>query len=148
MTAKEALTKAATLTFEELGFLLVAEDEGEPPEDASAHHVEVGFVGPVTGKILLVFPAALARQLTQNMLGQEEIPSEEETADALGEAANVICGNALPMVFGAQAIFNLTAPRICDGPNLAYRSSGEMIGETDVRFEEGSAEIAMFLEAA
>jgi hypothetical protein len=30
--------------------------------------------------------------------------------DALGEVANVVCGNLLPLVAGAEAVFRLSAP--------------------------------------
>ena len=54
-----------------------------------------------------LFAAALAA----NMLGVSDAEADARTRrDALGEVANVVCGNVLPLVGGRHAVFHLGAP--------------------------------------
>ena len=94
------LYSTAILTFEDLGFLLpddgVSEEQGGASFRASAR---IHFRGPSEGYLCIRLYGGFLPELTANMLGEEEIPSEEGQADVLGELSNVICGNLLPVPF-------------------------------------------------
>ena len=51
-------------------------------------------------------------ELTANMVGAEDpsdVPPEQQT-DGLKELVNVICGNLLPVLAGAEVVFDVHAP--------------------------------------
>jgi hypothetical protein len=56
----------------------------------------VSFSGAHDGAFCIEFPARLLPVLATNVLGEDEAPGEELQRDALGELANIICGNVLP----------------------------------------------------
>jgi len=105
-----ALTTATRSTFEELGLLLVAEDPaatGAPP----AAGARVDFDGPWAGCVVLRVSDDVLDAAAANMMGRDAPPAEPLRRDALGEMANVLCGNLLPLVAGRRALFRLEAPR-------------------------------------
>ncbi|GIX47035.1 MAG: hypothetical protein KatS3mg131_1246 [Candidatus Tectimicrobiota bacterium] len=111
-TWTRALAQAAALTFEELCFVVA---EPQPPTaqgDVRADMaVAVAFSGPFAGVLVVQLEQALLEVLAANMLGDEAPPSAAQQEDALKEIANVICGNVLPRLAGAEQVFRLQAPR-------------------------------------
>ena len=72
--------------------------------------VTVSFRGPLSGRLVLRASSEILPGVAANMLGADgEYPLAVQR-DALGELANVICGNLLPMIGGAEAVFVLSAP--------------------------------------
>ena len=70
------LYKAATLTFEEMGFLLPTPEIGEQQLNAQVEAtVSVEFKGPFSGKLLVRVCGGLLPILAANMLGEEDVPS-------------------------------------------------------------------------
>jgi chemotaxis protein CheY-P-specific phosphatase CheC len=130
------LYKAATLTFEELGFLLPTPEIDEQQLNARVEAaVCVDFEGPFSGKLLLRVCGGLLPIIATNMLGEENVPSKSLQFDALGEIANVICGNMLPEIAGSDHIFHVSAPEIVDDidlPPVAEVQVGLGIGRADL----------------
>lgn len=138
-----ALRQAATLTFEELGFLYVAPELEDVNREAPlAVRATVAFTGPLTGRMEVEVSPALFTALAENMLGDDEPPTERQQRDALGEIANVVCGNALPGLAGRQAVFRLQAPVVCDVPPGATAAAPG--AEVDLAVEDGRARIRLF----
>lgn len=145
------LQQAAALTFEELCFLFPDCELTEAQQRASMDAaVQVEFCGPFHGALVLRLSEALLPSIAANMLGEVETPSAAEQDDALGEIANVICGNVLPEIAGAHAVFQLSAPK-------RMRASGESLLDGVARYadvcfgvDQGRAEIVLFaaLDAA
>ena len=108
------LLTASTSTFESLALLFAdvppsAEQAGAPLTQA----VSVSFVGPSAGALVVAVSDGVAVALTANMLGLDPDAVHGDAAlqrDALGELANVVCGNVLPLVAGRGAVFHLAAP--------------------------------------
>lgn len=67
----------------------------------------VAFEGPHRGEMRLAFFGGAAAAVAAGMIGRGEGP---DAADALGELANIVCGNFLPFVYGAAAEFHLKKP--------------------------------------
>ena len=130
------LYKAATLTFEELGFLLPTQEIDEQQLNAQFEAaVSVNFEGPFSGKLLVRVCGGLLPIIATNMLGEEHVPSKSLQYDALGEIANVICGNMLPEIVGSDHIFHVSAPEIVDDidlPPVAEIQVGLGIGRADL----------------
>ncbi len=144
--AEQALYQAAALTFEELGFMFTT---GEVDETQLASPIEaavtVDFTGPLKGKLELRVTDGLLEAIASNMLGEDTPPSIEMQRDALGEMANVICGNVLPAVSGSQEIFRLSAPKVISLNDVSSGNS-EPTAAVNIGLENGRADVLIYLE--
>jgi chemotaxis protein CheX len=143
------LLAAATSTFEQLGFLFADYDledfQEQAPLDTAARVV---FTGPMHGAIEIQLTKTLLPELTQNMLGEEEAQDEAVWADALGEVANVICGNILPQIAGPEAVFDLATPQVeLNGKGLAPYPGPEITSGI-LGIEEGRTRVMLFVDNA
>src|SRR5947209_6536696 len=109
---ERAVYHAAALTFEELAFALPMPEAGAPSTDDLGTRARVAFRGPFTGQVVVAVADAMLPSLAANMLGQDAPPPRWEQEDALGELANVVCGNVLPAVAGRERVFLLDAPTL------------------------------------
>ena len=109
----ELLGQVGGEVLESLAFLLPVES-GPPSSDAASMTAQVAFHGPFDGLVRVRVPRDMLAELASNMLGLEagEAASGEQQADALGELANVICGNLLPKVAGAEAVFDVAPAQV------------------------------------
>ncbi|MFB3885950.1 MAG: chemotaxis protein CheX [Thermodesulfobacteriota bacterium] len=134
------LFKAATLTFEELGFLLPTPEIDEQQLNAQVEAaVSIDFEGPFSGNLLVRICGGLLPIIAANMLGEEEAPSKSLQYDALGEIANVICGNMLPGIGGSKDVFHVNAPRMVESPDLPP------VAEVQVGLGSGRADLLLFV---
>jgi CheY-specific phosphatase CheX len=110
-TMEQFLSQATTATFEELALICpdtkLSDEQSEALVDVA---VSVSFNGPLSGRLVLRASSAILPAMTENMLGADGDYPFAVQRDALGEIANVICGNLLPKVGGAEAVFVLSAP--------------------------------------
>ncbi len=135
-----ALKRAALRTFEELGYLLPTEAISDPQRTAALEaELSVPFSGPVKGVLFVRLYGSNARPLAANMLGSEGDVSDSLVADALGELANVITGNALPEIYGRGGFFRLGRPCVILGGQAL--PPGEDCVE--VGLESGRAELSL-----
>ncbi len=134
------LFKAATLTFEELGFLLPTPEIDEQQLNAQVEAAEsVDFDGPFSGKLLVRVCGGLLPIITANMLGEEDVPSKSLQYDALGEIANVICGNMLPGLAGSKDVLHVSAPKMSESIDLPP------VAEVQVGLGLGRADLLLFV---
>jgi len=112
---RASLLQAATSTFEELTFLMPSERLDERQANASlAAEARVDFSGPMNGSLLVRVHGELMPVLAARMLGANA-PGPILERDALGEIANVLCGNVLPKIAGGAAVFSLRSPAVTNG---------------------------------
>jgi chemotaxis protein CheX len=87
----------------------------------------IGLSGVTTGTCALSLPADLARDAIRAMLmtPDDEILSESETRDGVGELINMIAGGAKTRLSTTQYKFNITLPTIISGGKheVFHRSS-------------------------
>ena len=139
---KAELYKAATLTFEEMGFLLPSREIDEQQMKAQVvAAVSVEFQGPFSGKLLMRVCGGLLPILAANMLGDEDVPPKSLQYDALGEIANVICGNMLPGIAGSKEFFHVGAPKMGDNNDLLP------VAEVQVGLGLGRADLLLFISS-
>jgi CheY-specific phosphatase CheX len=114
------LLTAATSTFESLALLFADVPAGAAQlATPLTHAVVVAFSGPTSGALTVAVSDDVAVALAANMLGLSPEAAAADPAlrrDALGELANVVCGNVLPLVAGREAVFHLAAPAACALP--------------------------------
>lgn len=129
------LEEAALDAFEQLGFLLADPEPGEPR--GPLRGMRVRYTGPVDGSLVVRGDATLLEALSMSMLGADEPPAVEVQLDALGEIANVICGNVLPRAEDPVSVFRLGAPEPMD----RGAEAGTVEGAATLGFEGGVARV-------
>ena len=146
---EKELYKAAVMTFEELSFMLPTQELEEQQQDVPVEAaVSVEFWGPFNGKLVLKICGDLLSTLAINMLGEEELPTEQLQRDALGEIANVICGNVLPAIAGSKDIFKLSAPQAIECADSSDGASSESpVAEARIGMEQGRADVLLFMSS-
>ena len=106
----EALQRTAIRSLETLCFVfsapIINEEEHSKTESLA---VEVKFQGTRAGTLIFEVSEDIVSILAGNMIGEGKITKEQEQ-DAIGEIANVICGNFLPEAFGKGLVFEIGAP--------------------------------------
>jgi CheY-specific phosphatase CheX len=109
-----AFTEAAVTAFQELAGTAV---EPLPPHPAGPD-APVGDVfatlalrRPLPGQLLIAFPEAVLRALTERYLPAEALSAPGILEDTAGEFANVIAGQAKTMLKGTQYHFLLSTPQ-------------------------------------
>jgi hypothetical protein len=142
-----SLSEAAAATFEELAYAFAERTDVQDTPRGDDGIATVSFSGPVCGRIVVAMGGGALPSLAANMLGQEEAPTAVVQRDALGEVANVICGNVLPRVAGSTAVFSLGAPNAEPSWAAACARGGVPAARVAFALEGGRADIALFLEA-
>lgn len=147
--ATTSLFQAATSTFESLAMLFPercsADGTDVLPLEAT---VSVSYHGAGSGRMVVGVTAGVLPALAENMLGTAAAPDGRMQRDALGELANVVTGNVLPMINGASAVFRLDAP-VAAGTLPFTRQDGEtQVAVTRLQMDEGEALLALFTRQA
>lgn len=144
-TTVQSLSRATTATFEELA-LLFPEMELSPEQAAAPLDVAVSvdFRGPLIGRLVVRASENVLPAIAANMLGADQSRHQPLQRDALGEIANVICGHVLPLIAGADVIFNLSAPVVHEKGILPSRDSDEPAARIQVGVEDGRAETLLY----
>ena len=142
---KSELSKAAVLTFEELGFMFPNEDIYESQKRAIAtQKVCVHFSGLFSGSLVMTIYGDLLPLIASNMLGDEEVPTKFQQEDALGELINVICGNMLPGITSPKEVFTVGVPEHLD-INSQLENRGVLSASVELGIDEGRAELKLYL---
>jgi len=143
----DKLYNVTAMAFEEMAFVF---QSPELAEKYAGHAVEavasVKFEGPFKGKLVLKAYQGLSRVIAANMLGEDE-PSERQQYDALGEMANIICGNMLPSIADKQDIFHLNAPQIIREQPAADFNLDQPLAEAHIPFSDGKVDVLFFTDA-
>ncbi len=144
----QLLRRATVSTFESLAFLF-AEDECSESQLAAplAGKVSVEFHGPMRGRIVLRVTESLMPAIAANMLGDDESHLVPLQRDAIGEMTNVVCGNLLPMLAGAQAVFRLDAPywRASATASEDSRAGDAPLSTVVLGMDDGRVEVQLFV---
>ncbi len=143
---EKQLFQTATLIFDELAFMLPVPEPDDDQEQAIAAAVSVEFQGPFRGRLILGASQELLPTLAANMLGEENAGSPGQQLDALGEVANVICGNVLPVIAGSEQVFQIAAPEVCDSATVLGSDRDSPAAEVHLPLDEGYAQVLLFLQ--
>ncbi|WP_396200794.1 chemotaxis protein CheX [Gemmatimonas sp.] len=145
-TTVQSLSRATTATFEELA-LLFPEQELSPEQAAAPLDVAVSveFRGPHRGRLVLRASSSVLSSIASNMLGEAASHEPPLQRDALGEIANVICGNLLPAIAGVEAVFLLSAPRVHEARDDVSRHEDTPTARVIFGVEDGRTEAVLYL---
>ena len=151
---QKTLFDVAALVFERAAFAVVDVPPG-PPAGAPGEDivtVVTGFDGPLSGRVAISAPEALARLLAASMLGEDDNDPDaaRHARDALGELCNMVCGNLLPRLTGHAAEFRIDPPILVDDGCL-NRIAGEyapsLTWQTCLQVEDSDVRVAFMLHA-
>lgn len=143
--ATTSLFQAATSTFESLALLFPEQGSIEGAEFLPlAATVSVTYRGAGAGRLVVGVTAGILPALAENMLGVAAAPDPQVQRDALGELANVVTGNVLPLINGATAVYRLDAP--IDAGSAPFAASDGEVRQAFARLQmdEGEALLALF----
>jgi CheY-specific phosphatase CheX len=135
------LARAAIQTFEDLCFLCAETWSGDDDFPALEAAASVDFTGPLAGRVELHCTHTALVVLTDNMLGISGSDGALQR-DAIGELANVICGNLLPSLAGPAAVYRLSPPvpvALALSPGLGARAQ--------LQLESSAAEVRLYVDA-
>ena len=144
------LLEVAGETLEQLAFVFSFPDDTHPDTlwETEVTGARVAFSGPVRVELLLVISQAAVPELAANMLGLDEglVPPEDQQQDALKEALNVICGNLLPRIGGAEAVFDIQSPEALDGAAVKrsvdeWRQQAKTLSSAALSLDEGECQL-------
>ncbi len=144
---KEQLLQLSLRTFEEFAFLMpISEDDTLTPVNSETTITSVAFSGHSNGRLYISVTNPMLPILAQNILAEDELPTEQQQLDALKEIANVICGNILPFLAGADKIYRLCSPDIVDKIDDIYNTDDWSLVYNRIAFDEGIAELFWYYE--
>ncbi len=127
--------------------------EGKPPENNNGNHIvgTVSFAGTVLGSLNLHVDEEFACQMTAAMLGMEtdEIESDEEIHDVIGELCNMICGDLKSRLCDVGLSCELSIPTITSGKEFKIEPRGWDRGEQyGFRSHNHTALVAVYIKSA
>ncbi len=145
-TMAQSLSQTTAATFEELALLF----PDATPSNAQAMHaldvaVSVDYRGPFNGRLILRASACVMPTIAANMLGEDHALELAVQRDALGELANVVCGNVLPAIGGADAVFHLAAPRLHADLDAQTQDEDEPAASVEFGVEDGRVEAQLYI---
>jgi len=138
---EQALYQASISTFEDLGLMFPIENaDGSASMDGECSSVGVRFHGSFSGEIVLEVEDQILPAIASNMLGEDGPVEPQMMQDALGEMANVICGNALPAIAGKTEVFRLESPVSVERRLVAATAKAHLL------FDEGKANVYIYVD--
>lgn len=141
---EQTLYSAAVNTFEQMVYLLpdIPPDETQLQLPVKAV-ASVAFSGPAHGMLQIHAGEGLLPRLTANMLGADA-PNEALQLDALGEIANIICGQVLPALDPVSA-FKQQPPEVITGEGTAVAPAAVLSARAEVGLESSRADLMLFI---
>ena len=114
--------KTATLTtifsevLADLAFMF-NDDVDEAPTPVAGDvwlEAEISYHGPQRGTLRFRCPRLFSEQLAANLLGIDIDSTEasDQSADAVKEFMNIVCGQLITAIHGTEAVFDLTIPTL------------------------------------
>jgi chemotaxis protein CheY-P-specific phosphatase CheC len=142
-----SLREAAVATFEQVVFLLPDTPPDEQQQSVRVHAVAtIAFSGPADGVLQVWACEGLLPHLTANMLGEESV-NEMLQLDALGEIANIICGQIFPHLEPLTG-FQQTPPQVavCSARSHDAPASVPLpVASIQLGLERSRADVMLFL---
>jgi CheY-specific phosphatase CheX len=142
----EAVLVGATQSALEKTAFLFAEPGAPAADDdaiSAAVFATVAFSGSHHGAFSIAFPESLLPVLALNVLGEEEAPDSATQRDALGELANIICGNILPAL-NPDGKYSLGPPAVGGAPAVITRDAVR-VASGDMQIDGAKVETALWL---
>jgi chemotaxis protein CheX len=129
----EALLDGAREVFETMMFMTIDDtvEEGTQIQGAALLG-SITFKGGIEGCLAISCDMQCAKTIATNMLGMElgEEVDEDETADAMGEVANMVMGSLKTRILESVGDLNVSIPSVVTGTELV-----SSLGEDSVKLD-------------
>jgi len=148
------ITKAVQGVFKTmLSMPLELEDPANIQGVTTGKHIvgTVGFAGAVMGNVSIFVSREFAREMAAAMLGMtvDDIGSDEEVHDVIGEVCNMVGGDLKSRLCDAGFSCSLSIPSVTFGENLRTESKGwDRHERYGVRNGNHSALMEVYIKAA
>jgi chemotaxis protein CheX len=107
----------------------------------------IGLSGKIKGSMALSMPYDTAKKIASTMMmGMEVAEIDEISVSALGELANMICGQAAIQLATENSIMDITPPTIIHGDNIKAMISQVETTVVEISSSLGSMELNVGLE--
>jgi CheY-specific phosphatase CheX len=143
----ENVLKESTIkTFEDICFIYQVPELKDDQKNMALEAVaEVNFRGNFTGKLVIETRGGLFSAIAANMLSND-VPEDRQKKDALGEVANIICGNVVPSLGRSEPEYKIEGPRCLNKDDLLKEEKQEKpLAEITLNFNQGRADIKLFV---
>lgn len=143
----DVLKESAIKTFEDICYMYLEpelkDSQKNMPRDAVS---EVTFTGIFNGKLVIESRGDLYTAVAANMLSNDH-PSAQQKKDALGEIANIICGNIVPSI-GRQkgSGYKIQSPRTFDKDSLPREEKSAPLADVTLNFNRGRVDVKLFVD--
>ena len=146
----EILYRVAEEILESLAFMFpVLDEERKKISNVFVWGASISFVGPFSGRMVILASEKILPDLVKNMLGLDagEEVSLAQQHDALMELLSIVCGNVLPAVAGKKATFNLDVPKILSSEEYdALMKKQDPVSQVTLELENGQTDFILFIE--
>jgi CheY-specific phosphatase CheX len=147
-TKIENVLKEATIkTFEDICFMYLEPELKDSQKNLALEAAaEVKFRGVFDGKLVIESRGGLSSAAAANMLSNDH-PSFQQKKDALGEIANIICGNIVPSLGRRKGQgYKIESPASLDKDELLKEEKGKPLTAVTLNFNQGRADIKLFVD--
>lgn len=144
---EDILREASIKTFEDACFMyLVPELKDEQKKLPLEAVAEVKFKGDSSGKLIVAASDDLFAAIAKNMLSTES-PTALQKKDALGEVANIICGNVIPSLDRtSKKGYKIFSPKFFGKDEIKKEESGSPLAQITLNLNQGRADIKLFVD--
>ena len=141
------LKEATINTFEDICFMYAVPELKDIQKTLTLEAAaEVKYRGDFTGKLIIEARGGLFSAIAANILSTD-LPSSQQKRDALGEIANIICGNVVPSLGGVGRGYKIEPPRPLNKDDLLKEEGqGKPLAEVTLNFNQGRADIKFFVD--
>jgi CheY-specific phosphatase CheX len=144
---EKVLEEAAVNTFEDICFMYQVPELKDIQKNLTLEAAaEVKYRGDYTGKLLIETRGGLFSAIAANILSINS-PSSLQKRDALGEIANIICGNVVTSLGRSKLGYKIESPKSLKKDELLKeKRQGKPLVEITINFNEGRADIKFFVD--
>jgi len=144
---EKVLQEAAVNTFEDICFMYQVPELKDVQNNLTVEAAsEVRYRGDYTGSLLIETRGGLFSAIAANILSIDN-PSAQQKKDALGEVANIICGNVVTSLGRGKMGYKIESPRPLKKDELLQEKRQEIpLAEISMNFNEGRADIKFFVD--
>jgi CheY-specific phosphatase CheX len=144
---EKVLEEASVNTFEDTCFMYQVPELNNVQKNLTLEAAaEVKYRGDYTGSLLIETRGGLFSAIAANILSIDS-PSCLQKKDALGEVANIICGNVVTSLGRSKQGYKIESPRSLKKDELLKeKRQGKALAEITMNFNEGRADIKFFVD--
>lgn len=144
---KKVLEEATVSTFEDICFIYTVPELKDIQKHLKLEAAaEVKYRGNFSGKLIIETRGDLLSAIAANILSND-LSSIQQKDDALGELANIICGNIVPYLGRGGKGYKIESPRSLNKKELSEeKKQGKPVAKVTLNFDQGRADIKFYVD--